>query len=134
MIRLLFILAIILSITFPARAQGKQLNVAQVDRARVLKAANQYLKEAPITITASSSTRSAGGPHDFFSEGDYWWPDPQNPDGPYIQHDGLTNTNNFVEHRHAMVRLSEIVATITSAYILTGDEKYAKQAVKHLKA
>jgi alginate lyase len=57
----------------------------------VLKAADQYMKETPITITASKSPRSAGGVGDFFSEGDYWWPDPNNPDGPYIQRDGMTN-------------------------------------------
>lgn len=39
-------------------------NVAAFDRARVLKAANQYLSEAPMTITASTSARSAGGVHD----------------------------------------------------------------------
>jgi hypothetical protein len=53
-------------------AQQTTFNVAAFDRARVLKAANQYLSEAPITITASHSSRSAGGRHDFFSEGDYW--------------------------------------------------------------
>ena len=73
--------------------------VAKFERARVLKAANDFLKEAPITITASVSPRSAGGVHDFFSEGDYWWPDPQNPNGPYIQRDGMSNSNNFVDHR-----------------------------------
>ncbi len=51
-------------------AQQTTFNVAAIDRARVLKAANQYLSEAP--ITASDSFRSVGGRHDFFSEGDYW--------------------------------------------------------------
>ena len=46
----------------------------------MLRLANEYLGQAPITITASSSPRSAGGTHDFFSEGDYWWPDPDNPE------------------------------------------------------
>jgi len=78
-----------------------KFNVATFDRARILKAANQYLSESPITITASHSPRSAGGIHDYFSEGDYWWPDPQNPGGPYIQRDGMTNPDNFVEHRRA---------------------------------
>src|SRR5215813_11727526 len=110
------------------------VDVAVIDRTRILNAANQYLKERPLTITSSTSERSAGGKHDFFSEGDYWWPDPKNPDGPYIQHDGLSNTNNFIEHRVAMIRFSEIVGTMTSAYILTGDEKYAKHAIKHIKA
>src|ERR1700752_1662180 len=133
MIRLLFILAIILSITFPARAQGKQLDVAKFDRAPVLKAANQYLKEEPITITASSSPRSAGGPHDFFSEGDYWWPDPQTPDGPYVQRDGMTNPNNFVDHRRYLMRLSVQVPALVAAWKLTGDKRYSDHAVKHLR-
>jgi Alginate lyase len=49
---------------------------------------------------------SAGGLHDYFSEGDYWWPDPKNPDGPYIQRDGQSNPANFDDHRKAMRRLS----------------------------
>jgi hypothetical protein len=43
------------------------------ERARVVSAARPYLAEAPITITASSSPRSTGRPHDFFSEGNYWY-------------------------------------------------------------
>jgi len=65
---------------------GRGFDVAAFDRARVLKAARRYLSEQPVTVTAARSPRSAGGPHDFFSEGDYWWPDPQNPSGPYVQH------------------------------------------------
>ncbi len=70
---------------------AEAFDVVAIDRARVLKGADRYLTEAPVTVTASGSPRSAGGQHDFFSEGDYWWPDPNNPDGPYIQRDGMTN-------------------------------------------
>jgi hypothetical protein len=72
MTRLLFILGILAGGLLPIAAQQTTFNVAAFDRAWVLKAANQYLSEAPITITASHSSRSAGGRHDFFSEGDYW--------------------------------------------------------------
>lgn len=78
--------------------------------------------------------RSAGGIHDFYSEGDYWWPNPNEPEGPYIQKDGMTNPDNFVDHRKAMIRLSRIVGSLASAYKITGDEKYVKQAFVHLKA
>jgi Alginate lyase len=115
---------------FPVAAQ----DVADIDRARVLKAANNYLKESPITITASRSQRSAGGLHDFFSEGDYWWPDPQNPDGPYIQRDGMTNPNNFVDHRRYLMRLSVQVPALVAAWKLTKDVRYSKHAAKHLRA
>ena len=92
------------------------------------------LKEAPVTISASASPRSAGGKHDFHSEGDYWWPDPNDPTGPYIQRDGQTNPDNFVAHRHAMIRLSQIVGTLASAYIITGDDNYVSHAFTHAKA
>ena len=118
----------------PSAAQRSDSDVADFDRARVLKAANQYLSEKPITITASHSPRSTGGLHDFFSEGDYWWPDPQNPDGPYIQRDGMTNPDNFVEHRRALMRLSVQVPALVAAWNLTRDARYAKHAALHLRA
>jgi hypothetical protein len=80
-------------------------DLAAFERRRVLAEAKQYLPRPPITITAASSPRSAGGKHDYFSEGDYWWPDPKDPDGPYIQRDGMSNPENFTAHRHALIRL-----------------------------
>src|SRR5436309_491979 len=108
--------------------------VAQTDRTRILAAANRYLSEQPLTVTSSHSQRSKGGPHDYFSEGDYWWPDEKNPNGPYIRRDGFTNPANFDDHRKAMVRLSLIVPALAAAWELTGDKKYADQAGKHLRA
>ena len=101
---------------------------------QILKEAAWAMQQKPVTVTASFSTRSAGGKHDFFSEADYFWPDPQNPNGPYINRDGLTNPDNFVEHRKAMVRFSKIIGALASAYKITGDKKYVIQAVIHLKA
>ncbi|MFN8355420.1 MAG: alginate lyase family protein [Spirosomataceae bacterium] len=92
------------------------------------------MTQQPITVTASRCERSAGGLHDFYSEGDYWWPDPNNPIGPYIQRDGQTNPNNFVAHRKAMIRFSQIVGALASAYLLTHDDKFVKQAFVHIEA
>lgn len=101
---------------------------------QILGEAAWAMQQKPITVTASSSPRSAGGKHDFFSEADYFWPDPKNPEGPYINRDGLTNPDNFLAHRKAMVRFSKIIGALASAYKVTGDEKYVKQAVKHFQA
>jgi hypothetical protein len=114
--------------------QRSPVDVAALDRSRVIGAAARALREQPRTITAVSSPRSAGGRHDFFSEADYWWPDPENPKGPYIQRDGMTNPDNFVAHRRAMVRLSLQVPALAAAYRLTADERYARHAVQHLRA
>src|SRR5271157_4464327 len=83
-----------------------RFDLAAIERGRVFQAASNYLAEKPVTVTASSSPRSSGGRHDFFSEGDYWWPDPKNPGGPYIQRDGMTNPENFDKHRQFLMRLS----------------------------
>jgi hypothetical protein len=118
----------------PCAAQTAYFKIADFERARVLAAANGYLKEAPITITASRSPRSAGGVHDFFSEGDYWWSDPQNPNGPYIQRDGMSNPDNFVDHRRYLMRLSVQVPALVAAWKLTKDARYANHAARHLRA
>src|SRR5260221_4595989 len=115
-------------------AAGSTFDLAAFERARVRAAADRDLAEAPRTITAATSPRSAGGPHDFFSEGDYWWPDPKNPDGPYVQRDGMTNPDNFVEHRRALMRLSVQVPTLAAAWRLTGNPRYAAAAGRHLRA
>jgi hypothetical protein len=104
------------------------------ERERVVGSAELFLKELPVTITSFRSPRSAGGIHDFFSEGDYWWPDPNNPDAPYIQRDGQTNPENFNAHREALYRVSIQVAALTAAYRLTGDERFGRHAVLHLMA
>lgn len=100
----------------------------------VLAEANWAMQQAPVTVTASHSPHSAGGPHDFYSEADYWWPNPVSPDSPYIQRDGETNPANFTSHREAMIRLSRIVGSLASAYKLTGDKKYVRQALVHVRA
>lgn len=108
--------------------------VSEEEQNYIIEKANEYLDEIPITVTHEVCDRSAGGPHDFYSEGDYWWPDLENPDGPYIRKDGQTNPENFVAHRLAMIRLSQIVGIETSAYLLTGDKKFAEATQKHLEA
>lgn len=112
----------------------QDLDIRRLERARVLHAADRFLKEQPITVTAAQSPRSAGGRHDFFSEGDYWWPDPQNAGGPYVQRDGMTNPDNFVAHRQAIMRLSLIVPALVGAWLLTHDRKYSAHALRHAHA
>ena len=118
----------------PTLAQLTRQELIRIEKPRVLEDARRYLSEAPVTITAFPAARSAGGVHDFYSEGDYWWPDQQNPEGPYIRRDGETNPDNFVAHRDAMRRLSHIVPTLVAAYEISGEARYARHAVDHLRA
>lgn len=119
-----------------SRIQGNDIEkeVAKTLKGTIMKNATWAMSQKPVTVTDQGTSRSAGGKHDFYSEGDYWWPDPQNPSGPYIQKDGMTNPENFVAHRLAMIRFSKIIGSLAAAYKLTGDKKYVKQAMIHLQA
>ena len=116
------------------RGSGDHFDVDAFDRARVLRDANRYLQDEPRTVTASSSPRSAGGRHDFFSEGDYWWPDPKNPNGPYIRRDGMSNPGNFNDDRKYLLAFSVQMPALTSAWVLTKETRYADHAIRHLNA
>jgi hypothetical protein len=109
-------------------------NLNEIERNRVIVNADLYLNEIPETVTASFCNRSIGSNNDFYSEGDYWWPDEKNPNGPYIRRDGLTNPANFNTHREALIRFSQISGALASAYVLTNDQKYADKLALHLKA
>lgn len=113
---------------------GEFGKVAAVLSDGIVEQSETDIHEPPQTVTDYVATRSAGGIHDFYSEGDYWWPNPENPDGPYIRRDGETNPENFVAHRHAMIRFSKIAGNFTSLYLLTGSEKYAKEVERHAMA
>lgn len=108
--------------------------VVDLDHDRVLQEAEINLQKPVKTITSVECERSEGGKHDFYSEGDYWWPDPDTPEGPYMRKDGLTNPDNFTDHRILMRELSLIVPNLTAAYLITQDQKYAERAIKHLLA
>ncbi|MBN2281074.1 MAG: alginate lyase family protein [Candidatus Marinimicrobia bacterium] len=130
------LLLLIMFFTIGCSSKHKiDVNVVQIDKERILASANQYLIEEPITITEFTCDRSLGGIHDFYSEGDYWWPDPENPVGrPYIRRDGMSNPDNFTEHREVLRRMSIQVANLTAAYKITKDVNYAQKSIAHLQA
>lgn len=109
-------------------------SVESIERKRVLTAAQRYLAEQPKTIVSVPAPRSAGGPHDYFSEADYFWPNPRNPSGPYINRDGESDPNNFNTHRELLIRLSIQVPALAAAWLLTKRGEYADHAAAHLRA
>lgn len=108
--------------------------VARIDRARILRLAARAMELRPPAITDHIATNSAGGPHDFFSQADYAWPNPTNKTGlPYISHDGESNPNVFTYHRMAMRHMKDAVAALAAAYALTGDDKYPRKAAEFIR-
>ncbi len=121
-------LCLLLFFTVSQRVRG-EVNVAALDHDRILAAATLALAQAPVTITSRTASLSEGGIHDFYSNGDYWWPNPKTTNGlPYVQRDGQTNPGNFTEHRKMLRQLSDAVAALGAAYKITGEDRYAVKA------
>src|SRR5690606_18939115 len=66
--------------------------------------------------------------------GDEENPAPDQSGASRARRDGVTNPDNFVDHRQAMIRFSRIVGALVSAWKLTGDEQYVQQALQHVSA
>ena len=100
----------------------------------VTQNAEQALSHPIRHITDAAAPLSEGGPHDYYSNGDYWWPDPEKPDGlPYIRRDGETNPGNFDTHRHIMRQMRSDVCALAAGYRQDKKEEYAQRAVRILK-
>ena len=101
------------------------------ERPRIVHIAEAALSREPRSITTARNPRSAGGPNDFSSEGDYWWPHPADPAAPYIQRDGLTNPDNFTAHRRLLLAFGRDFGALAAAWRISGDERFAAAAVRH---
>ncbi|MGC3964532.1 MAG: alginate lyase family protein [Rhodocyclaceae bacterium] len=104
------------------------------ERERLVRNATAALAAPVRSIVQVVNPRSPGTPHDFSSEADYWWPDPANPDGPYIQRDGLTNPGNFTAHRELMIDFARDVGALAGAWLVTGEARFAEAVCRHLMA
>ncbi len=103
-------------------------------RDETLARARNALSVTPFHITDVAAHMSEGGIHDYYSNGDYWWPNPETRDGlPYVRRDGETNPDFFFAHRKFIRNLSEHVAHLAGAYLLTGEDRFAARACRFLK-
>lgn len=117
-----------------ARSPVQGIDIRAIERRRILPQAEVLLDVAPRTITSIAAPRSPAGPHDYYSEGDYWWPDPANPGGAYIRRDGRSNPDKFDGHRDALIAFGRTVPTLAAGWELTRDARFAAAAMRHLSA
>jgi hypothetical protein len=105
------------------------LDMIRFNEAGIISRADKALQAGILSITDHIAVLSEGGPHDYYSNGDYWWPDPAVPDGlPYIRRDGESNPAAFNEHRTLLRSLRTNIAALAAAYRLTGSKDYAQKA------
>ncbi len=93
-------------------------------------AANDALNVMPMSVTTKTKTPPSGDKHDYLSLARYWWPDPNNPNGPYIQKDGQSNPEIMSDayDYKSMFTVTGAITSLGLGYYLSGDEKYAQKA------
>lgn len=100
----------------------------------VLTVANKQLSQKIKSVVDKEMTPTSGDKHDYMSMGRYWWPDPTKTDGlPYIRKDGISNPELEKLDRNPLGSLAKSVASLSIAYYLTSDEKFAQKAVENLR-
>lgn len=103
----------------------------------LLKEADKALKSPIDPVTNKTLMPASGNPHDYFSFGPYWWPNPDTKDGlPYVRRDGEYNmdTKTAATDKQRMISFAHDVKELGLAYYFTDDEKYSDKAKQQLKA
>lgn len=109
--------------TMVATAQNLLWDVSAIDAKGVVQSADKFCEMTPVAVTDKAVSRS-GNKHNFEALSIYLWPDPDNPDGPYITRDGQPNPEY---KEYDLPRLEELVkrtGALSRAYYVTGDKKY----------
>ena len=94
------------------------------------KQADELLNSKPVSVMDKAFTPASGDKHDYMSQAPYFWYDSTKPNGlPYMRKDGVRNPeiNKITDHRN-LGELDNACRTLSLAWFLTGEEKYAAKA------
>jgi hypothetical protein len=95
--------------------------------------ADRRMKEGPWTVTADRPKGVELDVHDYYSEAPYYWPNPDNPAGPYIRKDGQTNPARFTANRTALASMSDAVLSLGAAAFLLDNPAYGQRAAAYIR-
>ncbi|MFH0991819.1 MAG: alginate lyase family protein [bacterium] len=101
----------------------------------VISEAVDLLKFQPVSVMQKSQAGPSGDKHDYVSVSPYWWPDSSKPDGlPYIRRDGVINPDRYtLGDRERIGAMVNAVSTLSLAYYITLEERFASHAAQILK-
>ena len=116
--------------TSEEKIKEKKAALTERERYELRCYAEEMMKVPNLSVTFNESPAASGDKHDYFSEGPYWWPDPQNPDGPYIRRDGEINPNRFDAHFNDIELLCKAVPVLAAAGVYLDEPSYISRAVE----
>lgn len=114
-----------------ALREASALDNAQAD---FLAEAERLLASPPPSVVEKSRRPPSGDPHDYVSQGGYWWPDPSSADGlPYIRRDGEVNPESLDSDNPRLGRMVNSVQHLVFATRWSNDARFAEGAANYLR-
>lgn len=93
----------------------------------------EKLRNEPNITVVQKSQCLTGDPHNYESLSSYFWPNPQNPNGAYIEKDGQLNPEVNLYDRNKIDELAKRLKYFGVAYYLTRDKKYHTAFVSQMR-
>lgn len=117
-----------------AKGLREQFRLGQKEEAAydLKRKADRAMPLGPWSVTYHKSPAKSGNPHDYFSEGPYWWPNPDDPNGPYIRRDGEKNPDLFEYHRSDLEQMSQTTLLLAAAGFCLDEPAYTERACELL--
>ncbi len=105
-----------------------------VPEARALsRRAEATLEQGPWSVTSTDEMAPSGDPHDYCSMAPDWWPDPDNPDGPWIWRDGELNPGSARETCRCLQDMAAAITDLGTDFYILGNHAYARRAAMLLR-
>lgn len=99
----------------------------------LLENAEKEILMADVVVTNKKQSLT-GDKHNYESLSSYYWPDPNNKVGPYMNIDGMVNPETLDYDREKIDRLADRCKILSTAYYISGNERYYKALVRQLEA
>jgi hypothetical protein len=117
--------------TDPVRSAIRRKEAWTLEAARRLRAdADRRLIAGPWSVTSDRPAGISLDTHDYYSEAPYYWPNPDDPSGPYILREGHANPERFAANRNALVATCDTIFSLGAAAYFFDDVRYAQRAAR----
>jgi len=99
------------------------------------KQADRFLQMKPVSVMDKQFIPVSGNKHDYMSQAPYFWYDSTKPNGlPYMRKDGVRNPEIYkITDRTYLGNLENATRTLSLAWYITGNEKYAGKSAELLR-
>lgn len=87
---------------------------------KIVTTEHRHINDTPIVITDKEKSFS-GDFHNYESYAGYWWPNPNDPNGPYVRKDGVDNPEALNSDSKRLIQMNTRLRSFAVAFYLSRD-------------